>query len=33
MAVTKAMRETIWLRGLVENIGLHQGVTIMFWDN
>jgi len=33
MAVIKAVKETIWIRGLVENLGLHQGVTTMFWDN
>ena len=33
MAVTEAVKEVIWLRGLVEDLGLHQGVTTVFCDN
>ena len=33
MAVTEVVKEAIWLRGLVENLGLHQGVIIIFCDS
>jgi len=33
MAVTEAVKEAIWLRGLVEDLGLHQGVTTVFCDS
>jgi len=32
MAVTEAVKEAIWLRDLVEDLGLHQGVTTVFCD-
>jgi len=32
MTVTEAVKEAIWLRGLVENLRLHQRVTTMFCD-
>jgi len=33
MAVTEAVKEAIWLRGLVEDLGLHLGVTTVFYDS
>ena len=33
MAVTEAVKEAIWLRGLVEDLSLHQGVTTVFCDS
>jgi len=32
IAITEAVKEVIWLRGLVEDLGLHQGVTTVFCD-
>ena len=31
--VIEVVKEAIWLRGLVEDFGLHQGVTAVFCDN
>ena len=33
MTVTEAVKEVIWIRGLVENLDLHQEVTTMFCDS
>ena len=33
MTITKAVKDDIWLKGLVENLGLHQGVTTVFCDS
>ena len=33
MAVTGAVKEDIWLRGLVENLGLHQDISTVFCDS
>ena len=33
MAVTEAVKEVIWLRSLVEDLDLHQGVTTVFYDS
>ena len=33
MTITEAVKETIWLRGLVEDLNLHQGVTTTFCDS
>ena len=33
MAATEAVKEAIWLRGLVEDLGLHQGVTMVFCNS
>jgi len=33
MAVTETVKEAIWLRGLVEDLGLHQGITTIFCDS
>ena len=33
MAVTEAVKEAIWLRGLVEDLGLQQGVITVFYDS
>jgi len=30
--VIETVKETIWLRGLVEDPGLHQGITTVFYD-
>ena len=33
MAVTEAVKEAIQLKGLVEDLGLHEGVTTVFYDS
>jgi len=33
MAIAEAVKEAIWLKGLVEDLCLHQGVTMMFCDS
>ena len=33
MTVTEAVKKIIWLRGLVEDLGLHQGVITVFCDS
>ena len=33
MAVIEAVKEDIWLRGLVGDVGLHQGVTTVICDS
>ena len=33
MTVTEAMKEGIWLKGLVEDLSLHQGVTTVFCNS
>jgi len=33
MAVTEVVKEAIWLRGLIEDLDLHQGVTMVFYDS
>ena len=30
MIVTETVKEAIWLRGLIENLGLYQGITTVF---
>ena len=33
MAVTEAIKEVLWLRGLYGELCLHQGVTIIYCDS
>ena len=33
MAATKAVKETIWLKGLVGDLGLQKKLTIMYCDS
>jgi len=33
IAVTEAVKETFWLRSLVKDLGLHQGVTTVSYDS
>ena len=33
MAVTEAVKEAIWLKDLVENLGFHQSVTTVVCDS
>ena len=33
MVVAEAIKEALWLKGLVSNMGLQQDSTIMFCDN
>ena len=33
MTIIEVVKEAIWLRGLVEDLGLHEGVTTVFCDN
>ena len=33
MALTEAVKEVIWLQGLVGDLGLHQGQAIVFYDS
>lgn len=33
MAVTEALREAIWLRGVIGDLGLYQDVIMVYCDN
>ncbi len=33
MAATKAVKKAIWLKGLVSNLGLQHGDTLVFCDS
>lgn len=32
MVATEAVKEAIWLRSLVDNLGLHQKLIVVFYD-
>ena len=33
MAAAKVVKEAIWLRSLVGNLGLEQDITVIYWDS